>query len=181
MWFSIIILLTVIQSSYQVIYPCNPWAVCGCSTNPVSITRIVEGEDAATATWGWAVSIYLADTYLCAGSIISNSWVITAAHCVNRYTASQIRIYAGSIFQGTGTQSRVSSQIIMHPFYQPDTYVNDIALLRLSFPLSMNDPSIGVICIPSVASAILSAGEWPPAGTTVSDYISSKFTYNFSE
>ncbi len=169
MLFSIILLLVVIRPSYEVIYSCNTTVSCGCSAKPVSITRIVGGESASAATWNWAVSISINDRYLCGGSIISSSWILTAAHCVNGYIASQIKIYAGSILLRTGTQSRVSSQIIMHPFYEPVTYVNDIALLRLSSPLSMNDSSIGVICIPSVTSATLSAGEWPPVGTTVSD------------
>ncbi|CAF3376444.1 unnamed protein product [Rotaria sp. Silwood1] len=31
----------------------------------------------------------------------------------------------------------------------------------------MTDPAVSTICLPSVSSATLSAGEWPPAGTTV--------------
>ncbi len=158
----------VIRPSYQTVYSCDTNATCGCSTNPVSITRIVGGQAAGTATWGWIVSISIANSYLCGGSIISSSWIITAAHCVNGYSASQITIYAGSIIRWTGTQTRVASKVIVHPSYNSKTYVNDIALLQLASPLTMSDPNISSICIPSVSSAILSAGEWPPAGTTVS-------------
>ncbi len=166
------LLVTVIRPSYPVIYSCDETASCGCSTKPVSITRIVGGESAGTATWGWAVSISIDNSYLCGGSIISSSWVITAAHCIRDYKASQIKIYAGSIRLRSGNQNRVASRVIMHPFYQSARYENDIALLQLSSPLTMNDSNIGVICIPSVTSVTLSAGEWPAPGITVSDLIS---------
>jgi secreted trypsin-like serine protease len=176
MLFSMILLLITIQPTYQTVYSCDPKVACGCSTNPALITRIVGGENAGIATWGWAVSISIANSDLCGGSIISSSWIITAAHCVAGTTASQITIYAGSTRVWSGTQSRVASQIIIHPNYIPATYENDIALLRLASPLTMSDPNVSPICIPSVASATLSAGEWPAAGTTVSIYLSSKFT-----
>jgi secreted trypsin-like serine protease len=168
MLFSIILLLIIVQPSYQVVYSCDPTAVCGCSTNPASITRIVGGENAGIATWGWAVLIYRTDGTFCGGSIISSSWIITAAHCVNGHRPSQITIYAGSTFPKYGTQIIVPSQIIVHPYYIPATYENDIALLRLATPLIMSDPNISPICIPSVNSKTLSNGEWPPSGTAVS-------------
>jgi len=168
----------IIRPSYQTVYSCDTNATCGCSTNPVSITRIVGGQDAGTATWGWIVAISIDNNYLCGGSIISSSWIITAAHCVNGYSASQITIYAGSIILWLGTQTREASQVIVHSGYNPSTYVNDIALLELDSPLTMSDPNISPICIPSVSSATLSAGEWPPAGTTVSIYISLKSTFH---
>jgi Trypsin len=167
MLFSMIILLIVIRSSYQVVYPCNSSASCGCSTNPVSISRIVGGEAARTATWSWAVSISIGNS-LCGGSILSSSWVITAAHCVNGQSASKITVYAGSNTRFSG-QSRAVSKIIVHSNYNSGTHVNDIALLQLTTSFSMTDGLVKPVCLPSVSSTILGAGEWPPAGTTVSN------------
>jgi secreted trypsin-like serine protease len=171
MFLYILTLFTIIQPSYQVTYPCNSSDVCGCSASSASVTRIVGGEAASAETWGWAVSISVAGTYLCGGSIISSSWVITAAHCVNGYSASQVTIYAGSTVRFSGTQTRVASQIIIYPSYSSVTYVNDIALLQLSSPLSMSDPHVSQICVPSVSSAVLAAGEWPAVGTYVSVFV----------
>ncbi len=168
MFLYMVILFAIIRPSYQTIYPCNSSDVCGCSSNPATITRIVGGETASSATWGWAVSINIADTYLCGGSIISSSWVITAAHCVNGVPASTITVYAGSNIRWSGTQSRVASQVIVHSHYNPDTFVNDIALLKLDTPLTMTDPYVSQICIPSVDMTTLVASEWPPVGTYVS-------------
>ena len=165
------ILLSMIRSSHQTVYSCNTTVSCGCSTNSATISRIVGGESAASATWSWAVSISVDGQYLCGGSIISSSWVITAAHCVRGYTASQITIYAGSTIRFSGTQTRVGSQLIVHPSYDPSTYVNDIALVRLATPLDMSDPYVSMICLPSVSSDILSTSEWPPADTSVSIFL----------
>ncbi|UJR16200.1 hypothetical protein I4U23_003110 [Adineta vaga] len=162
-----IILLSSIGLSNQVSYTCNATAKCGCSKNSATVTRIVGGEAASSATWGSAVSISIANSYLCGGSIISDSWVLTAAHCVIGQTPSSVIIYAGSIQRWVGTQTRVASKIIVHSGYDTDTYVNDIALIKLTTPLTMSDIAINTICLPSVSSATLAAGEWPAAGTTV--------------
>ena len=157
------ILLTILKPSHQYVYSCNSGAACGCSSNPASVTRIVGGEPAASSSWGWAVSISISGTSLCGGAILSSSWIITAAHCMASVTsASQVTIYAGSNTRFSG-QSRVASTITVHPNYVSSTKVNDIALIRLSTPLTMNSV-VKTICIPSVSSATLTAGEWPPAG-----------------
>ena len=164
----VILLFCLVTSTHQTVYSCNATASCGCSKNSAVLSRIVGGENATSATWGWAVSLSISPGYLCGGSIISDSWVVTAAHCVNDATPSQVTVYAGSNRRWVGTQTRTVSKIIVHPSYSSTTYVNDIALLKLSTPLTMSDPYVSQICLPSVSAATLAAGEWPPAGTTVS-------------
>ena len=163
----ITIFLSTVGLSHQTVYSCNASASCGCSRNPAVVTRIVGGEAANSSTWGWAVSISIASRYLCGGSIISDSWVITAAHCVSDHISSQITVYAGSTRRWVGTQIRAVRNTIMHPNYDSTTFVNDIALLQLQFPFNMSDPSLSLVCLPSVNETTLSMGEWPPAGTTV--------------
>ena len=126
------------HQSHQTVYSCNASASCGCSSNPAVLTRIVGGEAANSSTWGWAVSISIARIYLCGGSIISDSWVITAAHCVEGRTSSQVTVYAGSTRQWVGTQTRAVANIFRHSNYNSVTYVNDIALLQLQSPLNMS-------------------------------------------
>ncbi|CAF4850517.1 unnamed protein product, partial [Rotaria sp. Silwood1] len=84
-----VLLFVIIQPSYQYVYSCNSTVACGCSSNAASVTRIVGGESAGTSTWGWAVSISISGTSLCGGAILSSSWIITAAHCVNGISPSQ--------------------------------------------------------------------------------------------
>ena len=165
-----ITLLAVICSSDQINYSCNSTVSCGCSSKSASIARIVGGETANVATWNWVVFMTIANEFSCVGSILSPSWIITAAHCVESYRASQIIVYAGSNDRLSGTQLRSVSQVIAHPSYNNTTFVNDIALLQLKFPLNMQDRAVGQICIPPVSSIVSKAGEWPPIGTKVSLY-----------
>ena len=163
----ILLVLIHIHLSFQVTYSCNSTVACGCSANIASVIRIVGGEIAGSSTWGWAVSIKLGTGGLCGGSIIASQWILTAAHCVTSYTASQITVYAGSNTMWSG-QSRSVSTIFSHSSYISSTKQNDIALLYLSSPLNMADPNVKMACIPSVSSSTLSAGEWPPANVDVS-------------
>jgi secreted trypsin-like serine protease len=178
LWCLVIVLLSIVQSSHQTVYPCNANASCGCSTNSATVNRIVGGESASSSTWGWAVSIYLVNRFHCGGSIVSSSWVVTAAHCVIGFTASQFTINAGSTIINGSTQSQVPSRVIVHPDYNPYTSENDIALFQLSSPLLMSDPNVSQICLPPVRSETLAAVERPPANTSVSNSFPSIILFN---
>ena len=163
----LIMLLGLVQVHAQTVYQCNTSASCGCSTNPASLTRIVGGEGAGSATWNWAVSILIGGSALCGGSIINESWVLTAAHCVYLRDPSAIRVYAGSLQRFGSTQSREVSDIVVFPGYNSRTFINDIALLKVVPPWRLNDSYVGMICLPNIDNATLAAGEWPVAATPV--------------
>jgi len=60
-------------------------AKCGISANAPDAGRIVGGKEARPHSWPWQVLIRCQNLQLigsCGGSIISEKWVITAAHCV---------------------------------------------------------------------------------------------------
>ncbi|XP_033230742.1 chymotrypsin-2-like [Belonocnema kinseyi] len=89
------------------------------------------------------------------GSIVSNYYVLTAAHCVDEPPTSYLSIRAGSLYCFSGGSLHTPKQIIKHPGYRgPGTglLVHDIALIQVIEPLS--GPNIAVIP--------LSGGETPP-------------------
>lgn len=166
-WF--VLLIMFVALSDQTKYLCDPNSQCGCSTKPASIARIVNGENAVVGSWGWMVSLNIDDgSNLCGGSILSSSWIITAAHCVDFISASSLIIYAGSNNMWSGTQNRTVTRFIKHPNYQRGRWNNDLALLELSSPLDLDDPALATICIPSISSEILKNSEWPEVNTNVS-------------
>ena len=75
-------------------------------------------------------------TFLCGGSIIAETWVLTAAHCVAPIAPTvRVEAKAGSTdYQSGGGWIRAAS-IYVHPAYNDNTHENDIALLRFRAPL----------------------------------------------
>merc|ERR1712210_67611 len=56
---------------------------CGLE-NPNGVEdRIVGGHEAAHHEWPWQVALFVDDAWFCGGSLISDEWVMTAAHCAD--------------------------------------------------------------------------------------------------
>ncbi|PDW03707.1 trypsin-like serine protease [Candidatus Viridilinea mediisalina] len=110
---------------------------------PHGQSRIVGGQNAQPGAWPWQVMVLPAG-YLCGGSLIRADWVLTAAHCVDPnegISANNMRVIAGehnrSVTEGN-EQSLNVAQIIIHPNYNRRNFDNDIALLRLAQPATLN-------------------------------------------
>ncbi|GLD71279.1 uncharacterized protein AKAME5_002260000 [Lates japonicus] len=113
--------------------------VCGITPlNP----RIVGGEDAPPGSWPWQVSLQRYGGHVCGGSLINREWVISAAHCFFSTSTSGWQISLGhQNLQGNNPNevSRTVARIILHPNYDSITNNNDIALLKLSSPVTFTD------------------------------------------
>ncbi|KAG9263113.1 transmembrane protease serine 2 [Astyanax mexicanus] len=122
---------------------------CGKSTVQ---TRIVGGEVVTSRTrWPWQVSLQSGGGHLCGGSIISSSWIVSAAHCFqSRPDPSQWTVFAGFLTRNEMRSSPGNSvsHIISHAGYDSRTNDNDIALMKLSTPLRLSS-SVGPVCLPS--------------------------------
>ncbi|XP_044594345.1 collagenase-like [Cotesia glomerata] len=99
-------------------------------------------NDASIGQFPWMVAIHASiinnnDEYShCGGSIISNRWVLTAAHCVKQ--SEQILIMFGDVnndhadsrfYQGPGF-AMIASNIFSHPYWD-EHHENDIALIYM--------------------------------------------------
>lgn len=51
----------------------------------VELSRVVGGFPSQPAAWPWVVSIYRNGLFHCGGVIINENWIVTAAHCVDKY------------------------------------------------------------------------------------------------
>ncbi|GFY62964.1 testisin [Trichonephila inaurata madagascariensis] len=114
--------------------------------------RIVGGSDAYLGEFPWAVSVRLLTTHFCGGVIISKTWVLTAAHCVKRYSARYFRVRQGAhVITKDGFLPQVDihvAEVSIHPkFGMPRRYSNDLALLRLKKPFTF-DTFTQPICLP---------------------------------
>ncbi|CAN9509078.1 unnamed protein product [Ophioblennius macclurei] len=115
--------------------------------------RIVGGEDASDGAWPWQVDIQTsAEGHVCGGSIISEDWVLSAAHCFpNPNDVGSYIIYVGryqlNSFNPHESSHRVSYVVIPSGYDQPHAG-KDVALVRLSSPLQWSD-HVRPVCLPS--------------------------------
>ena len=125
-----------------VFYQCDRNSTCGCGSTPVVLTpsRIVGGEEALDYSWPMVVSLRFrnADEHDCGGTILSESYILTAAHCLRGYESglvSDVTIAAGmtNLLDWKQIQRSVD-RVYLHPRYSSffGNYRNDIAVLHLN-------------------------------------------------
>jgi len=125
--------------------------------------RIVGGDPVTdTTSFPWLVALLYRDVtaeedgfdvtsdyyyrQFCGGAIINESWIVTAAHCIENFTyANEVAIIAGIYNLSTDMGELRNVEVIYeHGDYDDETFENDIALLELEEPLELSD-SVAII------------------------------------
>ncbi|KAG7200507.1 hypothetical protein KM043_001071 [Ampulex compressa] len=104
--------------------------------------RIVGGEDTSIEAAPHQVSIQQRSGYhYCGATIISEEWVLTAAHC-SQQPIKDYTLRTGSTLVDAGGSLHKLKEIIVHEKYSKNFWgvpTNDIALMRLEKPLVFDD------------------------------------------
>uniref|UniRef100_A0A3Q0S1Z1 Peptidase S1 domain-containing protein n=1 Tax=Amphilophus citrinellus TaxID=61819 RepID=A0A3Q0S1Z1_AMPCI len=117
----------------------------------VGNNRIIGGQDAPPGSWPWQVLLAISGFFQCGGSLISDQWVLTAAHCITSQEVNDAVVVLGlQSWSGpyTNLLTRKLDKVICHPQYSFITHKNDICLLRLSAPVNFTN-YIRPICLAS--------------------------------
>lgn len=106
-----------------------------------SEAKITGGSNAAISDFPWQVFLE-SEVFTCGGSIISNQWIITAAHCTRdeynvKIPASAMDVIVGANNPRNSLQGKkyYVSEVIPHESFDVSTLENDIALLKLKEPI----------------------------------------------
>ena len=119
--------------------------------------KIVGGKKAPAGSFPWQVSLgvsWIADPYrahFCGGSVYSESWIVTAAHCLENTAAKDVTVTAGTHVLGEGHAAtrRNVERIIVKSNFDSRTWDNDIALIQLRDPLKLGQ---GIEAVPLLTS-----------------------------
>ncbi|CAO1378673.1 unnamed protein product [Diamesa hyperborea] len=135
--------------------PTNDRDKCGVSNT--TKTRVVGGVNAQLGSYPWLAALGYKSTtirYLCAGTLITQKHVLTAAHCIkdNLVLARLGEYDISSDNDGANPVDYNVELRIIHESFDAKTISNDIGLLKLSQIVTVTD-FIRPICMP-LADAI---------------------------
>ena len=123
--------------------------------------RVAGGRPVPLFKYPWVAQIKLPGSKMCAGALVSCQTVVTAAHCVEPYSTSELmrsaRVILGNSKKDAG-QSFGVADVIVHPDYSSEGFDSssgesvhdDIAAIKLDsptnirpIPLARRDPRVG--------------------------------------
>ncbi|KAI8439864.1 hypothetical protein MSG28_001333 [Choristoneura fumiferana] len=128
----------------------------------VETRRIVAGRNTSIASVPWQVSLREKTYPICGGSIVTDLWILTAAHCLLRARSSDLSVRLGSSWKTFGGEMYDVRECFVHPRYVSKTKVNDVGLVELYSPLRFSPRVLPIrmvardVRLPSQQPAIVS-------------------------
>jgi len=123
---------------------------CNCGI-PNRSNRIVGGVATEANEYPWQVALVSSSGSrpFCGGTLISNTHVLTAAHCTAGSSAGSISVLVGEHRIDDNSFTRVPlSAITDHPDYNDNTLDNDYSILTLATPVEFSS-TVAPACLPA--------------------------------
>lgn len=119
---------------------------------------IAHGNEAMPHEFIWQVSLQhfrilsISWQHICAGAVIADEWVVTAAHCINIWGWWR-RIVLGTIDLDKNKQIASVSYILQHPKYRKDRWDYDVALIQFKPRIDFKVNSVQPLRLPGSRSS----------------------------
>ncbi|XP_013924216.1 PREDICTED: trypsin-like [Thamnophis sirtalis] len=101
--------------------------------------RVLGGKPCLPNSQPWQAALFSGCRLICGGTLIHPSWVVSAAHC-RKSSIFPVRLGEHHLRRiDWSEQLKLSSKAIVHPEYNRRTLNNDIMLIKLLTPVTLND------------------------------------------
>ena len=107
---------------------------CGVRQTAGRRARVKGGQQAFRGQFPWSASVQLNGAHFCMGAVLSDEYVLTAAHCFVGKPSGTYTVTVGGHDLTAPEPGQVTVTVaeqIIHEKYHPGTFDNDIALLKL--------------------------------------------------
>nr|XP_036278473.1 transmembrane protease serine 11D-like [Pipistrellus kuhlii]KAF6394062.1 transmembrane serine protease 11D [Pipistrellus kuhlii] len=128
---------------------------CGAHPNLISLSeeRVMGGTKAEEGDWPWQVSLQLNGVHHCGGVLISNTWILTAAHCFRSYSDPRRWTATFGISTAFPVVRKAIRTILIHNNYKAISHENDIAAVKLVDGVTFTK-NIHRVCLPEATQNI---------------------------
>ncbi|XP_034534843.1 coagulation factor VII [Notolabrus celidotus] len=113
--------------------------------------RMVNGQTCPRGHCPWQALLSAHSLFLCGAIVLSDWWILSAAHCVWGRPLTSFNITAGKHDRSKKEDSEEERRVlkmIIHPAYNDSSKDSDVVLMKLDRPLRLG-PHVVPICLPA--------------------------------
>uniref|UniRef100_A0A8D2J5S4 trypsin n=1 Tax=Varanus komodoensis TaxID=61221 RepID=A0A8D2J5S4_VARKO len=133
-------------ASTHLLLPCQAKSAFPAQGDEDDDDKIVGGYTCSPHSVPYQVSLN-SGYHFCGGSLINSQWVVSAAHCYK--SRVQVRLGEHSLTLNDGSEQYINSiKVIRHPSYNSNMLDNDIMLIKLSTPATLNS-KVQAVALPT--------------------------------